>query len=334
MSFRVHLVLFRQSRLESSLEHPCHPNARTRLYSVKSLLPSSRRPEAPFTPHPTRESEFLGLRGSSYRLTWADNRRPRSQRSPHVPGSFHLAYRCGYYPCARVLTCPPWSGQPAHRSKAILLLYYSWAKASRSCFSCSSGRLVEMISKLYCLSSSMTLSGAVAPLVKANRAEVPGVTFSRTCLMKSSSIPTSAIEPVSAPIPAPIAAPRKGTKKISPNRKPQKAPPRAPAPAVPCSWRVVGFLLPCGQLSTAASSRVIIWRSCRPSRAMSTLSAPPGSLNFSTESVAIRYSLSFALDRTTPVSIASSRSTSVAAAAVRDSPSLLQIRLTILARTS
>src|ERR671913_59295 len=85
MSYRVHLVLFRQSRLESSLEHPCRPNARTRLYSVKSLLPSSRRPETPFTPHPTRESEFSGLRGSSYRLTWADNRRPRSQRSPHVP---------------------------------------------------------------------------------------------------------------------------------------------------------------------------------------------------------------------------------------------------------
>src|ERR687898_176770 len=267
MSFRVHLALFRQSRLESSLEHPCRPNARTRLYSVKSLLPSSRRPETPFTPHPTRQSEFSGLRGSSYRLTWADNRRPRSQRSPHVPGSFHLAYRCGYYPCARVLTCPPWSGQPAHRSKAILLLYYSWAKASRSCFSCSSGRLVEMISKLYCLSSSMTLSGAVAPLVKANRAEVPGVTFSRTCLMKSSSIPTSAIEPVSAP----IAAPRKGTKKISPIRKPQNAPqPARP----PCNSRDLGFLLPWGQLTTAASSSVINCRSCMPCRAIRTRSAP------------------------------------------------------------
>ena len=180
MSFRVHLVLFRQSRLESSLEHPCRPNARTRLYSVKSLLPSSRCPETPFTPHPIRGSEFSGLRGSLYRLTWANNRRPRSQRSPHVPGTFHLAYRCGYYPVARVLTCLPWSGGRVGRSKAILLLYYSWAKASRSCFSCSSGRLVEMISKSYCLSSSITLSGAVAPLVRANRAEVPGVTFSRT----------------------------------------------------------------------------------------------------------------------------------------------------------
>ena len=46
-----------------------------------------------------------------------------------------------------------------------------------------------------------TLSGAVAPLVKANRAEVHGVTFSRTCFMKSSSIPTSVIEPMSAPMP-------------------------------------------------------------------------------------------------------------------------------------
>src|SRR5215216_7901000 len=128
--------------------------------------------------------------------------------------------------------------------QSVFSCYYSCAKASRSCFSCSSGRLVEMISKSYCLSSSITLSGAVAPLVRANSAELPGVTFSRTCVMKSSLIPTSAIEPVSAPMPAPIAAPRKGTKKISPNRKPQNAPPIAPAPPVLNSWRVVGFLLP------------------------------------------------------------------------------------------
>src|SRR5829696_4440711 len=127
---------------------------------------------------------------------------------------------------------------------------YSGAKASRNCFSCSSGRLVEMISKSYCLSSSTTLS-TVAPLVSANSAEVPGVTFSRTCLTKSSLMPTSANEPDSAPMPAPIAAPRKGTKKISPNRKPQKAPPSAPAPVVLCSWRVSGFFLPKGQLTTA-----------------------------------------------------------------------------------
>src|SRR5215213_10976352 len=185
------------------------------------------------------------------------------------------------------------SGFLSDRSAAMSLVYsyYSWAKASRNFCSCSSGRLVEMISKLYCLSSSITLSGAVAPLVRANSAEVPGVTFSRTCLMKSSSIPTSAIEPVSAPIPAPIAAPRNGTKKISPNRKPQKAPLIAPTPAMLCKSRVLGFLLPWGQLTTAASWRVIICRSCRPCRAMRTLSAPPGSLNFSTDSVAIRYYL-------------------------------------------
>jgi hypothetical protein len=79
-----------------------------------------------------------------------------------------------------------------NRSAAMSLVYYFWAKAPRSLFSCSSGRFVEMISKSYCLSSSITLSGAVAPLVKANKAEVPSVTFSLTCLMKSSSIPTSA----------------------------------------------------------------------------------------------------------------------------------------------
>jgi len=46
-------------------------------------------------------------------------------------------------------------------------------------------------------------------------------------------------------------------KKISPIRKPQNAPQPAPAPAVLWSWRVVGFLLPGGQLTTAASSRVL-----------------------------------------------------------------------------
>src|ERR687897_1673078 len=176
---------------------------------------------------------------------------------------------------------------------AAISLYYSCAKASRNFCSCSSGRLVEMISKSYCFNSSMTLSGAVAPLVSANSAEVPSVTFSRTCLMKSSSIPTSVIEPLSAPMLAPIAAPRKGTKKISPNRKPQKAPLIAPMPAMLCRSRVLGFLLPWGQLTTAASSSVIICRSWRPCRAISTLSAPAGSSNFSTDSVATRYSLLF-----------------------------------------
>src|SRR5215218_7581026 len=175
------------------------------------------------------------------------------------------------------------SGRSDNRPASMPLVYYSWAKASRSWFSCSSGRLVEMTSKSYCLSSSTTLSSAVAPLVSANSADVPSVTFSRTCLIKSSSIPTSDNEPDIAP----TAAPRKGTKKIIPIRNPQNAPQPAPPP---CSWRVLGFLLPCGQLTTAASSRVIICRSCRPSRAMSTLSAPPGSLNFSTDSVATRYS--------------------------------------------
>src|SRR5215208_8510368 len=53
------------------------------------------------------------------------------------------------------------SGRLSDRCASIsLLYYYSWAKASRSCRSCSSGRLVEMISKSYCLSSSITLSGA------------------------------------------------------------------------------------------------------------------------------------------------------------------------------
>jgi len=79
------------------------------------------------------------------------------------------------------------------------------------------------------------LVGRGAPLVRANRADVPSVTFSRTCFTKSWSIPTLAKEPPIAPIPAPSAAPRRGIKKSIPNRKPQKAPQPAPAPAVLCS---------------------------------------------------------------------------------------------------
>src|ERR687898_2523878 len=86
---------------------------------------------------------------------------------------------------------------------------------------------------------------------------------------------------------APTAMPRRGTKKSRPNRKPQNAPQVAAAPVVADIWWVFGFLFPWGQLTTAASSRLIICRSWRPCRAMSTLSAPLGSLNFSTESVAI-----------------------------------------------
>src|SRR5918994_6119672 len=88
---------------------------------------------------------------------------------------------------------------------------------------------------------------------------------------------------------APTAMPRRGTKKSRPNRKPQNAPQVAAAPVVADIWWVFGFLFPWGQLTTAASSRLIICRSWRPCRAMSTLSAPPGSLNFSTDSVAIGY---------------------------------------------
>src|SRR5215212_10487682 len=65
------------------------------------------------------------------------------------------------------------SGHSDNRSALIALVYYSCAKASRSWFSCSSGRLVEMISKSYCLSSSITLSGAVAPLVRAKQSRGP-----------------------------------------------------------------------------------------------------------------------------------------------------------------
>src|SRR5215211_4543070 len=151
-----------------------------------------------------------------------------------------------------------------------------------------------MISKSNCLSSSITRS-SVAPLVSANSADVPGVTFSRTVLMKSSSIPTSTREPLSPPIAAPMAIPSSGIKKIRPNRKPQNAPPTAPAPPVLDIWRVWGFLRSAGQVTTAASCRVISCLSCMPCKASSTRSAPLGSLNFSTDSVANAFLLFLSL---------------------------------------
>jgi hypothetical protein len=61
------------------------------------------------------------------------------------------------------------------------------------------------------------------------------------------------------------------------------------------SWRVWGFLRSAGQLTTAASCRVISCLSCMPCKASSTRSAPLGSLNFSTDSVAKTPSSFFSL---------------------------------------
>jgi NAD(P)-dependent dehydrogenase (short-subunit alcohol dehydrogenase family) len=58
-------------------------------------------------------------------------------------------------------------------------------------------------------------------LTLRNSAEVPGVTSSRTLLMKSSLMPTSVIEPARALVAAPIAAPSNGTKKIRPTGAPR-----------------------------------------------------------------------------------------------------------------
>ena len=71
--------------------------------------------------------------------------------------------------CGAPNPLPLQSGRSDNRSAAMSLLYYSCAKASRSLFSCSSGRLVEMISKSYCFSSSMILSGAITTMVKSKQ---------------------------------------------------------------------------------------------------------------------------------------------------------------------
>ena len=65
---------------------------------------------------------------------------------------------------------------------------YSWPKASRSFCSCSLDRLVAMISNSASFIASTTLS-MTASLVIRKSADVPSVTWLRTRLMKSSSMP-------------------------------------------------------------------------------------------------------------------------------------------------
>jgi hypothetical protein len=74
-------------------------------------------------------------------LPWTRSRCLRSSRASFIPSSAYAASvkRLTRFAAERSLT--------DNRSAAMSLLYYSWAKASRSLFSCSSGRLVEMISK-------------------------------------------------------------------------------------------------------------------------------------------------------------------------------------------
>ena len=64
-------------------------------------------------------------------------------------------------------------------------------------------------------------------------------------------------DPASAPVAAPTANPSSGTKKMRPKRKPQNAPPRAPAPVRLFRCRVLGFFLPSGQVTMAASWTLI-----------------------------------------------------------------------------
>src|SRR5215208_8323455 len=92
-----------------------------------------------------------------------------SARAPGAEGRATTAF--GSLCQRRLPLLALWSGHHVDRSTA-LSHYPSCAKASRSLFSCSWGRFVEMISKSYAFSSSMILSGAVAPLVRANSAEV------------------------------------------------------------------------------------------------------------------------------------------------------------------
>jgi hypothetical protein len=78
-------------------------------------------------------------------------------------------------------------------------------------------------------SASTALSG-VTFSTTMNRADVPGLSISRT--WPSNSLLTAFLVtfPISAPMPAPTAMPRKGTKNSMPNSIPQNIPYDAPAP--------------------------------------------------------------------------------------------------------
>src|SRR5262245_64266636 len=72
-------------------------------------------------------------------------------------------------------------------------------------------------------------------------------------------------------------------------RKPQKAPPIAPARAVLNICLVFGPLLPCGQVTTAASTNLISCCCCSRCRIRSAWSAPSALLNSNTDRVVITY---------------------------------------------
>jgi len=137
--------------------------------------------------------------------------------------------------------------------------------------------------------ASRTLS-IVASDVSTKSAEVPGVIFSRTSFTKPSSMPMWVSDPASAPVAAPTANPSSGTKKMRPKRKPQNAPPRAPAPVRLLRCRVLGFFLPSGQVTMAASWTLIVSSDCSRSSVPSAVSAPSAVCNFQTVKVATRSS--------------------------------------------
>ena len=102
--------------------------------------------------------------------------------------------------------------------------------ASSSFLVSSSDSEVRITVPPYCWSAAIALSGVTWSMTM-NRAEVPGLRYSRTCSWNALSIPFWPKWPNSAPIPAPSASPANGMKNNSPNRKPQNPPHHAPPPA-------------------------------------------------------------------------------------------------------
>src|SRR6266567_4682791 len=102
-------------------------------------------------------------------------------------------------------------------------------RASWSSFSPSLDREVFSTVPPYLLIASMALSGVTFSTIR-NRADVPGLSKSRTWSWKALSIPDLVTFPMSAPRPAPIARPKNGTKNSTPNSTPQNIPHVAPVP--------------------------------------------------------------------------------------------------------
>src|SRR5215217_7403939 len=131
---------------------------------------------------------------------------------------------------------------------------------SSSCCCCASfdSELLRTVPP-YLDIASTALSGVTFSMTM-NRAEVPGLSMSRTWSWNCLSTALLVTLPISAPIPAPTAMPRNGTKNSIPNSMPQNIPQVAPPPTA--WWLVTTRILPSLFRMIAATASAWMTSSC------------------------------------------------------------------------